>query len=36
MLFKKYTKMVVITLPLVNSLFESLYYVEIAMEYVFN
>ena len=31
MLFKKYVEMVVNTISFVNSLFQSLYYVEIAM-----
>ena len=36
MLFKKNAKMVLITIPFISSLFKSLYYVEIAMEYDFN
>ena len=36
MLFKKYAKMVVITIPFVGSLFKPLYYVEIATEYDFR
>jgi len=35
MLFKKNAKMVVNTIPFVISLFKSLYYLEIAMEYDF-
>jgi len=36
MLFNKNAKMVLITIAFVSSLFKSLYYVDIAMEYDFN
>ena len=36
MLFKKHDKMVITIIPFVNSLFQSLYYVEISMGYDFN
>jgi hypothetical protein len=36
MQFKKKAKMVLITIPFVSSLFKSLHYVEMAMEYDFS
>ena len=36
MLFKRNAKMVLITIPFISPVFNSLYYVEMAMEYDFS